>query len=354
MSVRTKNDNTHIIDIYPEGRRGPRHRITYHGTREAALIYERELYLSYHKEPRSHNLTINDIAPDYLEWVKLHRSEKTYKDQKKMLLKNLLLFFGRMYPDRITKSTIQAYKLKRTENGKKKIHRAVNLELMCLRRLIAWGGDQKYCEPPAKFDMLPHKRKVPQVITREQVKAFLDAMGPERKSLFIVMYSAGLRKDEICNLRKTDVVTNVVTLIDAEGKERKITQTTITVTGKGDKQRKVPLTKAAQEAIKEQLKRMEGKAYQNSEYLFPSRRTGKALTDIRKPIKTAMKNAGITGRITPHMFRHSFATHLLEAGQDLRTIQELLGHEEISTTQIYTHVAMGRKQDAINAVEMEG
>lgn len=334
--MRTKNELTHIIDIYPEGRRGPRHRITYHGTREDALIYERELYLAFHKEPKPHNKTINDMVEDYLDWVKLHRSEKTHKDQRKMLFKHLLLFFGRMQPDRITSSTIQAYKMKRTEDGKKKIHRAINLELMCLRRLIAWGAEKKFCEPPAKFEMLPHKRKVPEVISREQVAAFFKALGEERRPLFIVMYSAGLRKDEICRLRKSDVVTGVVTVL-----------------GKGDKQRKVPLTKAAQEAVKEQLARLDKKKYKG-DLLFPSRKTGKALTDIRKPIKTAMRNAGITGRITPHMFRHSFATHLLEADQDLRTIQELLGHEELSTTQIYTHVAMSRKQDAVTAIEMEG
>lgn len=332
--MRTINEGTHTIDLYPEGRRGKRHRETFHGTREEALGYERELYLAFHKAPKPHNKTVNDIAPDYLEWVKMHRSEKTHKDQRKMLYKNLLLFFGQMQPDRITKMVIQAYKKKRTEDGKKKIHRAVNLELMCLRRLITWASERNYCEPPAKFEMLPHKRKVPQVITREQVQTFFAALSPERRSLFIVMYSCGLRKDEICRLRKSDVVNNVVT-----------------VRGKGDKQRKVPLTRAAQEAIKEQLKRMDRLEYK-SEFLFPSRKTKGVLTDIRKPIKTAMAKAGITSRITPHMFRHSFATHLLEADQDLRTIQELLGHEELSTTQIYTHVAMARKQDAISAVEM--
>ncbi len=139
---------------------------------------------------------------------------------------------------------------------------------------------------------------------------------------------------------------------EADKTEVEVIQITIIVNGKGNKQGKVSLTRTAQEVVREQIKRLGKKGYKG-ELLFPSRKTGDALTDIRKPIKTAMKKAGITRRITPHMFRHSFATHLLEAGTDLRTIQELLGHEQISTTQIYTHVAMTRKQDAINSLEME-
>jgi integrase/recombinase XerD len=128
----------------------------------------------------------------------------------------------------------------------------------------------------------------------------------------------------------------------------------IRVRGKGNKYRVVPMTDMLYEALvpmfdvnmREHLKKI---GYDHT-LIFPSLRTGRKLTDIRKAIAGAMRRAGITRRITPHMLRHSFATHLLEADKDLRTIQELLGHEEISTTQIYTHVSQTKKRDAINGL----
>ena len=76
------------------------------------------------------------------------------------------------------------------------------------------------------------------------------------------------------------------------------------------------------------------------------RQTSGILTDIRKPLEKAMQQAGVSGRITPHVFRHSFATHLMDAGAKLRSIRESLGHKDVSTTQIYTHVSFGiRKTD---------
>jgi len=132
----------------------------------------------------------------------------------------------------------------------------------------------------------------------------------------------------------------------------------ITVIGKGDKTRTVPMTQTLSEAMKKHFSLMDDiisnpktKIHWDETLAFPSLRTGKQLTDIRRPLWNAIEKAGILRKVTPHILRHSFATHMLEADADLRTIQELLGHEDIATTQIYTHVAINMKRTAVDLLE---
>lgn len=198
---------------------------------------------------------------------------------------------------------------------------------MCLSRLIKWGSEQGYCSPPERIEKLPYKRGIPSILSRPDLNKLFRAMQPKHRALFTVMYMCGLRMNEAVRLRKQDI----------QG-------TDIVVRGKGGKVRRIPLNKVAAKVLKPFLK---GK----TDLLFPSMKTGGVLTDIRKPIATAKLKAGISGRITPHMLRHSFATHLLDAGADLRTIQELLGHADISTTTIYTRVSQSLKGEAVRSLE---
>jgi len=134
------------------------------------------------------------------------------------------------------------------------------------------------------------------------------------------LYLAGMRKSEACALTWEKVHFNPDYIL---------------VRGKGSRERIVPMHPELAQAMKN-LK----DSATDGLICFPSRRGGGFLTDIRKPLEKAMRDSGITARITPHMFRHSFATHLLEGGSNLRTIQDALGHQSVSTTQIYTHVAL--------------
>jgi site-specific recombinase XerD len=149
------------------------------------------------------------------------------------------------------------------------------------------------------------------------------------RAMFELAYAAGLRAEEIVNLDLTD--------LDADGEE-------LRVNGKGGKTRIVPAGEHAWRAIESYLDR--GRTLLASEggpiepALFISK-TGKRLStsDVRRRLSTWTRKAAMAGGVTPHTLRHSFATHLIEGGADLRSVQEMLGHASIETTQVYTHVS---------------
>lgn len=172
-------------------------------------------------------------------------------------------------------------------------------------------------------------RKLPDTLTIEEIDRLIASVeGPTAKgrrdsAMLEVLYSCGLRVSELVALRMGD-------LFFGEGYIR--------VTGKGDKQRLVPISDTARERIYAYLDER-APASSNEEVLFLNNR-GKQLTRVMvfTILKEAARRAGIEKRISPHTFRHSFATHLLEGGAGIRQVQELLGHESILTTEIYTHL----------------
>lgn len=162
------------------------------------------------------------------------------------------------------------------------------------------------------------------------------AEGQRNRAMIEMLYSCGLRVSELCGLRKSDLYKK---------------EMFIRVTGKGGKQRLVPISPRAiaeLEAYYEDRNRIEIKpGYED--YIFISERLKKPLSRITvfRIIKELAENAGIKKCVSPHTFRHSFATHLLEGGANLRVIQAMLGHESISTTEIYTHIDQTRLHEEI-------
>ncbi|OJU52867.1 MAG: site-specific tyrosine recombinase XerD [Bacteroidales bacterium 45-6] len=174
--------------------------------------------------------------------------------------------------------------------------------------------------------------KLPVVLTVEEINEIekvIDVSTPEgvrNKAIIETLYSCGLRISELTNLKFSDIFAD-------EG--------FIRVEGKGSKQRLVPISGKAEKEIKYYLESRRQIVAQKGQqdFVFISKR-GKAISRITvfHFIKQYAELAGITKNISPHTFRHSFATHLLEGGANIRAIQQMLGHEKITTTEIYTHV----------------
>ena len=187
------------------------------------------------------------------------------------------------------------------------------------------------------------ERLLPDVLSVEEVDAMLatfdirSAKGCRDSAIVEVLYSTGLRVSELVTLRLGD-------LFFGEGYVR--------VVGKGDKQRLVPIGSAARDKI--QLYMEERKPKSASEMTLFLNNRGKPLTRVMvfNIIRQAAERAGITKNISPHTLRHSYATHLLEGGANSRQVQELLGHENILTTEIYTHLNPDHLRGAIDKIKL--
>ncbi|HNS17410.1 MAG TPA: site-specific tyrosine recombinase XerD [Bacteroidales bacterium] len=185
-------------------------------------------------------------------------------------------------------------------------------------------------------------RKLPETLTVEEIDRMIEAIdmskpaGHRNKALIETMYACGLRVSESVNLRITDLYFN-------EG--------FIRVTGKGDKERLIPIGQSAIKFIaiyQEETRRHQTVVKEAKDILFLNKRGGKlSRVMVFKIIKDLAAKCGIQKTISPHTLRHSFATHLVERGADLRAVQEMLGHESITTTEIYTHLDRRYLRDTI-------
>jgi integrase/recombinase XerD len=202
--------------------------------------------------------------------------------------------------------------------------------------------------PTASVGRPKTRRPLPKVLTGDEVKALFTAVenqsGPSGRrmtAMLEILYAAGLRVSELVSLP----------LHALRGRER-----VIIIRGKGDKERLAPLTAKAVKAVASYLEarsaflpKKKGGA-KDSPWLFPSRSKSGHITAARcaQMLKRLASDAGLPpARVSPHVLRHAFATHLIEGGADLRSVQQMLGHADITTTQIYTHVAQDRLKDLV-------
>lgn len=222
-----------------------------------------------------------------------------------------------------------------TERNKGKDSATSARYMSSLKGFFGYLEDNNYVEnnPTEKLMSVKKSRKLPSVLLFEEVEKILnipnteDLVGLRDKAILELFYSSGLRVSELINLKINDLF---------------FSDEVVRVFGKGSKERIVPLGSSAIHWLNEYLKRSRTsleKKSRSQDYVFLNKRGTKlSRMWIWKIVNQCSKDAGITKEIHPHTFRHSFATHLLEGGADLRAVQEMLGHADISTTQIYTHI----------------
>ena len=240
---------------------------------------------------------------------------------------------------RATRADILEYISWRVDGGAKP--RSTARQLSSFRRFFRYLLREGVIaeDPTAQIAMPKIGRALPQSLTEEEVEALLaapvvsDPLGHRDRAMLELLYATGVRVSELINLKLSQVNLN---------------QGVLRIIGKGDRERLIPLGDEAQDWLKEFIEgpRVEILLERQTEYLFPTRRgdrmTRQAFWHI---IKRYAKKAGIGKKLSPHTVRHAFATHLLNNGADLRVVQLLLGHSDVSTTQIYTHVARERMKE---------
>lgn len=273
-----------------------------------------------------------NFIEDFLDYLHF---EKNYSDNTRASYKNDLYDFCKFCDlngikiENISKDDVRRY-LQSFENYSFK---TVSRHISCLKSFYKFMQINKYVSSNPLSDIpLPRKEKtLPKVFSEDEVFDLLDIplnndFSFRNKAMLELMYGSGLRVSELINLNVNDV---------------DLSMDTVRVFGKGSKERVIPLNEYAVHYLDIYINQVRGNLFKHGEnnYLFLNNH-GEKMTrqGFFKIIKKLEAEKGLNTSFSPHTLRHSFATHLLKNGADLRSIQELLGHSDISSTQVYTHI----------------
>jgi len=347
MSVRphpTKGPGWWIIDT---GRGKDRRKRPFEGTYAEAVALETSLTgrQVLHKDS-----TIVQIYLPFFNWYALHRLPSTVAACKDAWDKHLIPHYGNKYLACLTQLDHDKYKAKRLQSkhlqrrknetdesysnrlqdAPTTSKRTINIELLYLSSGLSFAKEQGYDieAMPKLFEKRYTKPAKPVVLSGNELFELLDNLEGEKKLQVMLMGMVGLRKGEIQTMTRgqVDLVNSIIHVI-----------------GKGDKERIVPMPPILLVAMAEQCARKDedGKELKRADVLF-------TIKDIRKAMNTAAKKAGIDKRVYPHLFRHTAGAIAAGAGIQQRSIQELLGHSDIRTTEIYTQLAANSLKDAVS------
>lgn len=288
-----------------------------------------------------------DLKIEMINFINYLLIDKKYSKNTIMSYQNELFKFNDYFSNKkikdISKADIRNYI--KYLNSQKIDERSIAHSMSVLRsfyKFLSISNDK--IENPIQTINLPKiPKKLPNVLSVDDVDKILniqvvDKYSSRDKAMLELMYSSGLRVSELINLKLNDI---------------SLDEDVVRILGKGSKERIVPIGDCAKEALNNYINIYRKDLFKNnrSDYLFLSKNGTKLSRQyFFKLIKKQSSLNNINKNISPHTLRHSFATHMLNYGADLRSIQELLGHSDISTTQIYTHISQSKiKDDYINS-----
>ena len=280
--------------------------------------------------PNTEEILWNRLLERYLVYLMLEKSlspasVEAYRHDVSRFIQYLLSSYPAILPEEITLSLLELFFKELNKTGI-----SIRTQFRMISGLRGFFGflqmEKVIPDNPATLLETPHLgRKLPEVLSVEEID-LIEPHGHRNRALIEVMYSCGLRVSEVTDLRISNIFRE-------EG--------FIRILGKGSKERLVPINQKALNEIDMYLydRNQLDIHPDHSDILFLNH-FGKKLSRVYifKMIKEQVRKAGIKKTVSPHTFRHSFATHLMEGGADLRAIQEMLGHESIQTTEIYTHL----------------
>jgi len=281
-------------------------------------------------------IQIKELTNNYLEYLK---KIKNYSDHTckayESDLKQYVLYLNKSDSDLFDNKNFVNYLF---EKGLAKS--TINRKLTSINNFLEWASKIEKNKSYYKFESLKTERKLPDILTSNYINTLINELPintpkeVRNKAIVELLYSSGLRVSEVVNLKLNDMKDNK----------------SLRVVGKGRKVRILPMTDQAYNIIKLWIKNFRKNFLndQDNNYLFLGVR-GKQLSDreVRRIVKSS------TGTF-PHNLRHTFATHILDGGADLRVVQELLGHSDPTTTQLYTHVSKKKLQEKYKRTHPRG
>lgn len=273
-------------------------------------------------------MTVREYLNSYEAYLKVERQMSP--NSAAAYLSDLQAFFDCLdgnSPEDVSQSDVIAYLGSRDVSSRSRAR-----ELSALRSFFSWLQIEHFREdnPVENLDSPKLGKYLPSVLSVEEVDRIIGSVntdsrtGIRDRAILEVLYGCGLRVSEVCSLRLSWL---------------NMTEGYLRVIGKGNKERLVPMGESAVDAVQAYLPFREPDG--ESEDILFLNKNGAALSRVSvfNMVKRQAVAAGVNKEISPHTFRHSFATHLLEGGADIRQVQEMLGHESILTTEIYTHIS---------------